>query len=50
MSQDFPGGSVVKKIKKIKKIFLPIHETQFLALVWEDPTGLGASKLGHHNR
>ena len=35
--------------KKKKKICLPIHETQFLALIWEDPTSPGASKLGHHN-
>ena len=41
-SQGFPGGSVVKKKKKI---CLPIYETQFQSLIWEDPTSWGTTTI-----
>ena len=36
--RDFPGGAVVENPPANVRV-----------LVWEDPTGRGATKPGHHN-
>ena len=41
LKEGFPGGSVVQNL-------LPIQETQFRSLIWEDPTCHGATKPMQH--